>query len=219
MTPGEVLESAFTGEYGEMRGHISRDLARALTAMVAREQPALCLEIGMAYGFSTLAILEGLGPQGRLISIDPFQTEHYQRLGKSLVERSDRASRHRLIERPDYLALPELLAAGGQVDFAYIDGMHTFDYVALDAFYADKLLKIGGVLGFNDCGFRSIHKFLRFFQGHRDYEELDAGLKPDFRGRNPAITLLRRWEGRSNQDRYFRKRTAHEPEHDFFRNF
>ena len=219
MSPGEVIDRALAGEYGEMQGNISRRLAGALTAMVARERAKVCLEIGMAYGISTLAILEGLAEQGRLISIDPFQTEHFAGFGRKLVERTDRADRHELIESPDYLALPRLVEAGVQVDFAYIDGMHTFDYVALDAFYVDKLLPAGGVVGFNDCGFRSIHKFLRFFRAHRDYVELDAGLRPDFRGRNPAVTLVRRLQGRSSHDRYFRKRREWEPGHAFFRDF
>jgi hypothetical protein len=219
VTPEEVLDRALAGEYGPIRGNISRSLATALTALVAREKPALCLEIGMAFGIATLAILEGLGDDGRLISIDPFQTEHYAGFGRGLVARTDRADRHQVIEGPDFLALPRLIEDGVRVDFAYIDGMHTFDYVALDAFYVDKLLPVDGVVGFNDCGFRSIHKFLRFFRRHRDYEELDAGLTPDFRGRNPAVTLLRRLQGRSNQDRYFRKRRAWEPAHDFFRDF
>ena len=84
---------------------------------------------------------------------------------------------------------------------------------------ADKLLRVGGVLAFNDCGFRSIHKFLRFFRQHRHYEELDAGLPADYRGGNPLITLARRIEGRSNQDRYFRKLDRWEGEHNYFRRF
>lgn len=218
-SPQAVLDSALDGEFGPLAGNIPRRFATALTAMVRCLQPRLCVEIGMAYGISTLAILEGLGPEGRLISIDPFQTSAFAGFGRELVERTDRADRHELIESPDYLALPELLARAVQVDFAYVDGMHTFDYVLLDGFYIDKLLPVGGVVGFNDCGFRSVHKYLRFFRGHRDYEELDAGLRPDFRGRNPAVTLWRRLEGRSNQDRYFRKRSAREPEHNFFRRF
>lgn len=97
--------------------------------------------------------------------------------------------------------------------------MHTFDYVALDAFYLDKTLKVGGVLAFNDCGFRSIHKFLKYFRRHRHYKEIEVGLSPDYRGRNPLVTAVRRLEGRSNHDRYFRKLDTWEPEHTYFRNF
>ena len=84
---------------------------------------------------------------------------------------------------------------------------------------AGFVLILGGVIGFNDCGFRSIHKFLKFFRSHRHYQELSSGLTADFRGANSAITVLRRLEGRSNQDRYFRKLDAWEPEHNFFRRF
>ena len=193
--------------------------AEALTCQVQACRPKLAIEIGMANGISTLAILAGLEPDARLISIDPFQDSQWGGAGRALVARSDRAASHELRQEPDYLALPALLGAGRPVDFAYIDGMHTFDYVALDAFYIDKLLPVGGVVAFNDCGFRSIHKFLRFLQSHRRYQELESGLAPDYRGGNPLITLLRRIEGRSNQDRYFRKLDSWEPEHNFFRRF
>ncbi len=106
-----------------------------------------------------------------------------------------------------------------QADLVYIDGMHTFDYVALDAFYAHKLVRAGGIVAFNDCGFRSIHKFLRYFVKHREYEEIDVGLEPDYRGGNALITASRRLTGRSNQDRYFRKKSDWEPPHNFFRTF
>ena len=218
-SPQSVLDAAFAGEFGELRGNIPRTFATALTSMIRREKPTLCIEIGMAYGISTLAILEGLGENCRLISIDPFQNSDFAGFGLDLVARTDRAAQHELIEAPDYLALPRLLEQGLRPDFAYIDGMHTFDYVLLDGFYIDKLLPVGGVAAFNDCGFRSIHKYLRFFRRHRRYEELDAGLTPDYRGANPAITAFRTLQRRSSQDRYFRKLSDFEPAHNFFKNF
>ena len=218
-SPQSVLDAALAGEFGELRGNIPHTFATALTSMIRREKPTLCIEIGMAYGISTLAILAGLGENGRLISIDPFQNSDFGGFGLDLVARTDRAAQHELIEAPDYLALPRLLAEGRRPDFAYIDGMHTFDYVLLDGFYVDKLLPVGGVAAFNDCGFRSIHKYLRFFRRHRHYEELDAGLTPDYRGANPAITAFRTLQRRSSQDRYFRKLSNDEPAHNFYKNF
>jgi hypothetical protein len=198
---------------------IAPRFAEALTRQVRLCRPKLAIEIGMANGISTLAILSGLEPGAQLISIDPFQDGQWNGAGRALVAQTDQAASHELRQEPDYLALPALLREGRKVDFAYIDGMHTFDYVALDAFFIDKLLPVGGVVGFNDCGFRSIHKFLRFWRRHRHYEELDCGLAPDYHGRNPLVSLLRRIEGRSNQDRYFRKRDSWEPEHNWFRSF
>ena len=217
---GELLAEtyAIAGSAG-VDAAIPQHFAAALTQQVQALAPKLAIEIGMANGLSTLAILAGLPKDGQLISIDPFQDTQWHGAGSVLIAQSDRAASHELRQEPDYLALPALLAAGVAVDFVYIDGMHTFDYVALDAFYADKLLRVGGVLAFNDCGFRSIHKFLRFFRQHRHYEELDAGLPADYRGGNPLITLARRIEGRSNQDRYFRKLDRWEGEHNYFRRF
>jgi predicted O-methyltransferase YrrM len=193
--------------------------ARALRAEVFRTKPKLAIEIGMANGISTLAILSGLPSGAQLISIDPFQDTQWKSAGRELIARSDRACDHSVRTEPDYLALPALIREGVTVDFAYIDGMHTFDYVSLDAFFVDKLLRVGGVVAFNDCGFRSIHKFLKLFRSHRRYEEIDVGLTPDYRGRNPLISAARRMSGRSNQDRYFRKFEQWEPPHNFFRQF
>ena len=216
----EVLKEAYRSS-GEkpIDAAIPSVFAQALTEQVHRQQPKLAIEIGMANGMSTLAILAGLPADGKLISIDPNQESQWRDAGRRLVALTDAGIKHELREAPDFLALPDLIREKQSVDFAYIDGMHTFDYVALDTFYIDKLLRVGGIVAFNDCGFRSIHKFLRFFRSHRHYMEIDVGLPADFRGRNPLVTLLRRFEGRSNQDRYFRKLDCWEPEHNFFRNF
>ena len=214
---GEVIDAE--GVARPLNSEIPEAFSRALSAQIARQQPKLALEIGMACGFSTLAILDALPADGRLISIDPFQHTDYHSVGHTLVSRSTRAGSHELVQDFDYIALPKLVEQGVKLDFAYIDGMHTFDYVALDAFYVDKLLNVGGVVAFNDCGFRSIHKFLKFFVGHRKYEELDVGLKPDYRGRNLAVTAVRTLTKRSAQDRYFRKLADWEPVHNYFKPF
>lgn len=214
----ELLDERLSGRVA-VDSAISPAFATALTRIVAELAPRTALEIGMAHGVSSLAILAGLPPGGRLISLDPFQDVDWGGAGRRAVAASNRADRHELRQSPDYLELPRMLAAGETVDFAYIDGMHTFDYVLVDAFYVDKLLPIGGVVGFNDCGFRSIHRALRFFTGHRRYEEIDVGLPADFGERNVLARAWRRLEGRSNQDRYFRKLDAWEPPHNFYRRF
>jgi len=220
-TPSDLLDRrlAESRVTGAIDAAIGPRLAVTLRDQVARLKPKLAIEIGMANGISTLAILAGLPAGSRLISIDPYQDTDWGGEGRKLVAQCDRAADHAVVLEPDYLALPTLLRDGAQVDFAYIDGMHTFDYVALDAFFVDKLLPVGGVVAFNDCGFRSIHKFLKMFRSHRRYDEIDVGLTPDYRGQNPLVTALRRLTGRSNQDRYFRKLDRWEPPHNFFKPF
>ena len=50
------------------------------------------------------------------------------------------------IEQKSFLAMPRLLQAGRKFDFCFVDGMHLFDYTALDLFYADLLVRVGGII-------------------------------------------------------------------------
>jgi hypothetical protein len=58
--------------------------------------------------------------------------------------------------------LPKLEEAGQQLDFAFIDGMHTFDYAFVDFFYIDKMLQPGGLVVFDDLSYASIQKICRY---------------------------------------------------------
>lgn len=189
-------------------GGVGWDFAEVLYRVTKQQGFKRCLEIGMASGFSTLSILSGLGDSAEqifLTSIDPYQSTWCRGAGIKHVRDAGFADRHRLLEEWDYLALPKLLAAGEQFDFIYIDGNHEFDYVMLDFFFADKLLRKGGMVAFNDCGMPAVHAAMQHVPPRQRYEEVDVGLKPDFRGRNILVTGLRWLTNRNSADRYFRK--------------
>ena len=210
------------GQALPLHSQISHELADTLYRTVLNYKPRTVLEVGMAYGLSTLAVLSALrdiGQDGRLISIDPNQHSEWKGVGVANVERSGLSGRHQLIESFDYLVLPKLLSESVKLDFAYIDGWHTFDYVLLDFFFIDKMLNPGGVVGFNDCGYRAVHKVLRFISSHRKYREIDVGLQPDYAARNPAFSLIRRFTGRNGADRYFEKLEDWEPSWNYFSYF
>jgi predicted O-methyltransferase YrrM len=228
--PNEVLQQMYaTGQVLDAKGSprplhsaIAPAYADALYRFVLRHKPRMAVEIGMSYGASTLSILTALrdaGSQGRLISIDPLQNRNEKGIGLLNVKRSGLAPLHELIEKPSYAALPELLAKEHHIDFAYIDGCHIFDHALLDFFYLDKMMSAGAVIGFNDCGWRSIYHVVKFVQTHRKYEELDVGLSKNYRGRNPLFSALRWVARRSSADRYFRKIENWEPEGSFFKRF
>ena len=65
-------------------------------------------------------------------------------IGVRNVERAGFTERHTLVESFDYVALPKLLQEGARFDFAFIDGMHLFDYTLLDFFFVDVMLDVGG---------------------------------------------------------------------------
>jgi predicted O-methyltransferase YrrM len=220
----QLLDTDHTTENGAavaLHSHIPRDYAIALAETVGRYRPRRVLEVGMAFGIASLAMLgaiEALG-EGALISVDPFQTADYRGLGVRHVELAGLAHRHRLIEECDYLALPGLVRDEVRLQLAYIDGWHTFDHVLLDLFYIDKMLDIGGVMAFNDCGMPSVHRAIRFLETHRSYKEIDVGLPRNYVGTSRADTVKRTLERRSHADRYFAKVDEPEPPWNFYAKF
>ncbi len=163
----------------------------------------------------------GAGQAGRakLISLDPGQTKWAFNVGRHVIARSGFEPWHEFIEDYDYNALPALMARGIKADLGYIDGWHTFDYTLLDIFYIDKLLRPGGIMGINDGGQRPVARAIRWLLTHRRYEEIDVGLAPDYKSRLPGGALIKRWQGRNNADRYFRKVEQWEPDWDFYAPF
>ena len=224
LSTGRVVGS--DGASVPLESGISLESSEALYGVVMRARARVVLEVGMACGVSSLAILTALGDlgeHGRLISIDPHQSTQWRRCGVTAVERAGLGDRHRLIEEASQLALPRLLAEETRVQVAYIDGWHTFDYAFLDFWYADQMLAVAGVVGFNDCGLPSIEKVIRFVLSHRKYQEIQVGLPIRYTGGgNRLQTILPRSirpSSRQSQDRYFEKREDWEPPWNFFATF
>lgn len=226
----EVLEAMYTtgttststGDERRLHSSISPRMSSALYRAVRRTRPKIAVEIGMAYGASTLAILTALrdnAEQAMLFSIDPSQGSYWESAGSANVHRAGLSDLHMLIEEPDYLALPNLILREQRIQLAYIDGWHTFDHVLLDAFYVDKILDPGGLVGFNDCGWPAVHKAIKFLHGHRRYQEYNVGLNSSFDGKSLIQRLSARAVGRPSQDRYFLKEENWEPNWDFYAKF
>lgn len=136
-----------------------------LQRIIAEVRPATSLEIGMAYGVSTLSICEALAALGRParhIVADPFQRTQWRGIGLRNVEEAGFAS---LIdfheERSEYL-LPHLAASGLVLDFALVDGWHTFDQVMVEFYYIDRMLRAGSVVAFDDADRRSVSHVIRY---------------------------------------------------------
>ena len=78
----------------------------------------------------------------KMLSVDPNQSTQWSSIGVRNIERAGFARLHTLVEKCDYVALPELLEQGKRFDFAFIDGMHLFDYTLLDFFYVDRCVNL-----------------------------------------------------------------------------
>lgn len=217
---GRVINA--DGQVVQLHSQVLTLEANALYEFIKLRKPRTVLEVGMAFGVSSLAILTALDEvgAGSLISVDPNQLAgEWKGAGVENIRRCGFIQRHTLVDQPDYLALPKLLESGLEIDAAYIDGWHTFEYALLDFFFIDKMLVKGGVVGFNDAGWRSVHKVIKFLLRHRKYVEIDVGLPTVYRARNPAFAVARRVLNMPTQDRYFEKRQRWEPRSNYFVDF
>ena len=174
----ETLQHAFPGlalktQHAFTKAGMSPEELVRLHELVLTHTCINVLEIGMGSGTSSvvmLSALETLG--GTLTSVDPFQTVTFNRAGRERIEQMGHAARHRLIEKPDYIAMPELTAAGDRFDLVLVDGYHSFDYTLVDMFFADLLLRPRGILAIHDSSWPAVLKSIQFFEAHKDYRRL-----------------------------------------------
>ena len=216
LPPCEVLKDILArnrvvlpdGEEKPLTANVSPRIAEVLYATVKRFGCRTAVEIGMAQGVSTLAILSALAEtDGRLVSIDPYvDWPSGRHAALANVARAGHGPRHRHVQEPSFRSLPQLLLEGLRVDFAYIDGAHDYNNAFIDFFYIDKLLVMGGIVGFNDVGWAGVWPVVKRAMAREDYQEIDVGLAPDFSGRTVLHSIARRILNRPRQDRFFRKK-------------
>ena len=68
--------------------------------------------------------------------------------------------------------MPRFLAQGLCFDFAFVDGLHRFDQMALEFFYINRMLDVGGIVIFDDMQLPSVQKILSYIDGYDCYERL-----------------------------------------------
>jgi predicted O-methyltransferase YrrM len=154
-------------------------------------QPVHALEVGVFEGRSTVWLLENIltHPEATLTWVDPFtgSAEHAD-MNLSGLEDRFRANTARFGEKcqghvgKSQDALRDM--RGEQFDLIYLDGSHEAADVMADAVLAWPLLKVGGLLGFDDYGWRvfpeperrpgpAVDAFLGLMRGH--FQELHRG--------------------------------------------
>ena len=135
------------------------------------------IEIGFAYGFSTIWILDALSGLGGAshIAIDPHERGPWSGIGLRQVERLGLSDPiFRWIEDDSALALPGLIRDGTRADFVFIDGNHRFDDTLVDFYLSDKLLKPGGMIAFDDMWLESIRAVASFIGSNREYKRVET---------------------------------------------
>lgn len=179
-----------TPEEGEL-------LARLIRAL----KPRVSLEVGLAYGTSALFICDALAEVGakKHYIIDPNQSLEWLNIGIDNLRRAGHGELVELRQRPSLEALPQLLAEGVQLDFVFHDGWHVFDQTLCDFMFIDKMLRVGGLLAFDDTTWPSMRKLLRYLVTNRAYTVVECLAAPRSRRDGlarmlqPVTRPLSRW--------------------------
>lgn len=108
--------------------------------------PVHVLEIGSFEGRSSIFVLEYL-PQSRITCVDPFCGSYEQRFDQNMAPFGARVEKFKSRSIP---ALDRLRTDGRRFDVIYIDGSHERQHVLSDSVLAWPLLKLGGLLIWDD---------------------------------------------------------------------
>jgi predicted O-methyltransferase YrrM len=191
---------------------VDPDEGALLQRIIDDIRPERSLEIGCAYGVSSLYICEALASAKasarqagapRHIVVDPFQSTQWRGIGLKNIHDAGFASLVDFREEPSEVVLPRLLHEGATLDFAFVDGWHTFDQVMVEFYFINRLLRVGGVIAFDDANRRSINRVVRHALTYPAYRVYAAGreepVRPTVLGRSrraltrvPAISGILR---------------------------
>lgn len=138
------------------------------------------LEIGCAYGYSTLYFLAALKsfPDAKHFAIDPFQRSQWHGIGAEKASAVRMNGAFQLIEELSVIALPTSISQKLLFDVIFIDGAHRFDDVLVDFTLSAPLCREGGYIVLDDLWMPSILKVRSFIRRNRgDFAEVRGIVK------------------------------------------
>lgn len=146
-------------------------------------KPETTLEIGMAYGYSTLYFLAAatINQRGQHTAIDPFQRSLWHGIGlvhaDSLAPKFEHEESFRFIEDRSDRTSADLAREAGAYDLIYIDGNHRFDDVLVDFYLYSQICSVGGWMILDDMWTSSVKTVVSFIRANRrDFKEIPSDM-------------------------------------------
>jgi predicted O-methyltransferase YrrM len=174
---------------------IDKTAGAELNRLVRESGARKSLEIGLAYGFSTIWIMDALPPEGSHVALDPCQASWWHGVGETQARRLP-GKQFRWLEEYSIHALSDWIRAGEKFDFIFIDGAHRFDDVLVDFYLCDQVLEVGGLMVFDDVWMASIRTVLAFVLANRAYQVVPQ--------RSNRMAALRKLKDDDRDWRHFR---------------
>jgi predicted O-methyltransferase YrrM len=154
---------------------IPRPAAEFVYRTVRDVRPTTALEVGMAWGFSSVSICTALRDNGHGVNIviDPYQVNTYEGVALATLQGYGLSLFVQHQEQRSDLFLPKYWEGKQHTaQFAFIDGDHRIDAVFVDFYYVNKLLDEGGVVIFDDYQFSSVTAVVGYALKNFHYEQL-----------------------------------------------
>jgi hypothetical protein len=114
-------------------------------------------EIGVQRGRNAKVIFENMPGLEKLILVDPYQDHSSARtvLGakkhaKFSKQAHDKLSDHNVLWLEDFSEKAAHLVSDNSLDFVYIDGEHTYDFVMIDLILWHRKVRVGGIIAGHD---------------------------------------------------------------------
>jgi predicted O-methyltransferase YrrM len=156
-----------------LHSHMDQQEGRLIDHVFRTVLPDVSLEIGCAFGVSTLYVCDALSANGKPathIVIDPFQHAQWRGIGIKNVFAAGYGHFVDFRQQKSEFALPMLAAAGTRVQAAIIDGNHKFDHALVDFFYVNRMLDVGGIVILDDADFPAITRLAKHVATYPAYE-------------------------------------------------
>jgi predicted O-methyltransferase YrrM len=176
----DILQSRLvrssTGAVRELSGEVSYEEGLWLQNLIEECEAVKTLEIGLWFGVSALFICEAIAnkPGARHIVMDPNQFRDCANIGLDNMKAAGYADILEFYDRSSHIVLPKLEEKGTEIDFAFLDGSHLFDYTLLEFFYIDRMLKVGGIIAFDDFNMPGVQRVCRFVSTNRSYRVVES---------------------------------------------
>jgi predicted O-methyltransferase YrrM len=160
---------------------ISANEGMAIYELCRKVKPKSTLEIGFAYGFSTIYFLAAIkaNGSGQHTAIDPYEkgmdAGMYAGIGLQNIKELGMEDSFRFIDDFDFFALPNLKREKLMYDVIFIDGNHRFDDIIIDFTLSDYVCSQGGYILLDDLWIPSIQRAIAFIERNRsDYQRITS---------------------------------------------
>lgn len=132
-------------------------------------RPKKSLEIGLAYGFSTVYFLAAIKQNGfgHHTAVDPTEHLHWHGIGAQKAREFQMQENFRFLDKRAWPAVMDFEETGEQFDVIFIDGSHRFDDAIVDFTLAARICPVGGYIILDDLWMAAIKKALAFIRANR----------------------------------------------------